>query len=178
MMPDYHTSTLRNVLVAREHRIHIVPRVGSNSLQRAFANRIDRFDSPEVDGPETRIIPVRHPVERMLSVWAMFCHGFSPFPVESLQQLGITYGMSLDAFADIALSADHDEPHLRAQARYHAGQTDGLVRLENLASAWPESLPPLLWVNTADFRPVCPAHLRPRIEQYYAYDMALYEDAK
>lgn len=177
MRPQYTQGGLENVLVAAGHRVHLVPRVGSQSILRSIARRVEQFDAPDIDGPETRIIPVRHPVERLMSVWAMFCQGFQKLHADGLVGLGITYGMSLDAFVDIALSADHDEPHLRAQVRYHAGQTDGLVRLENLANVWPKSLPPLLRINAADFRPVCPAHLRPRIEQHYASDMALYEAA-
>jgi len=168
-------------------RIHLCPKVATTSIARAYEHLEFCYEYPEDAGPEYRFMPVRHPLDRMVSAWAFFCHGGKQAlrGQPELQAIGCYDGMPFAKFAELCLVHHECNIATRMQTKYRGPhKIDEFCPSENLDQRWPSLrdkfpfLRPLRWANSSNhdrwlsyFTP----DLMTRSEKVFADDMALYE---
>lgn len=181
---------MRNVMVADGLRVHICPKVGTASISHAFHQVPYRNTFPDEAGGEFRFMPVRHPLDRIVSAWAYFCNAETPHEISSqpgLLGMGYYFGMPFTEFLDICLKRHDENPHTRTQVQFAGPHPfDWLCPLDDLPDAWEvmrerfDYLKPLVH-NHRSHRTVWEKYydeeMRERAERVFADDLSLFARA-
>lgn len=185
-----HTSSMRieNVIVTPELRFHIIPKVASFSLTQAVKDlKPQRKAYPDEVGPEYRFMVVRHPLERMVSMWVFFCYQTNRLEHDELLNYGYYRHMPFDEFLEVLFKNYYKNPHSQMQIRFRGPyHIHRLVKLENLQTEWKkmrnefQGLRELSWAHKTEydhwsiyFSP----GLLAQAEKLFQEDLALYEKA-
>ena len=111
----------------------LIPKSGSSSIKTTLFNagHVYYMENDEVDVVDTRVVFLRHPINRIHSAYRFFknqhelgCKGTG---------LGIPTD-SYESFVDYALT--HDDPHWASQMEMVGGMATDLYRFEDLGKAW------------------------------------------
>lgn len=132
---------MRTVIVLPNRvRIHTAPKCASASISAAMHRSGYVHAFPEDEGPEPRLMAVRHPLDRIVSAWAFFCSPDTPEDVTKqpgLIRIGYYKGMPFNDFLDVCLERHNENAHTRKQSIF-AGphEIDWPVRLDQLPDVW------------------------------------------
>lgn len=129
----------KNVLVAPGLRIHICPKVATASISNAMLGVKYRHAKPDEEGPELRVMPVRHPLDRLVSAWSFFCRSETDHEIrgqKSLKELGYYYHMPFSRFLEVAFEHHADNNHTQMQVDFAGPHNPNLIALQNLGAAW------------------------------------------
>lgn len=179
----------KNVLVAPGLRVHICPKVATASISDAMLGVKYHHATPDEEGPELRVMPVRHPLDRIVSAWAYFCDAETDHEIKgqkSLHAIGYRYKMPFDDFLNIVLERHAENNHTQMQVDFAGPHEPHLVTLANLGKAWS-----MLRVAFPYLRPIKHVHgsghagwqdyynhtQRDRAMQVFAPDVRLFEKA-
>jgi len=179
------------VLVPGLVRVHLCPKVASASLYKAFHQEKRAYlTSAKDDGGEFRFWTIRHPLDRLVSLYSYFCLGFGLNGQPQVAKLGYSKGMAFEDFLEVIFVRHWENIHTRKQIEF-AGprEADQYVPFERLQDEWTglrrrfpdlkimRELPHIhktdhrAWQNHYD------EPLRKRAEQAFAEDMELYGKA-
>lgn len=122
-------------------RVHLCPKVATASLSAAMRGTGYRDTTPNEDGGELRFIPVRHPLDRMLSAWSYFCDTPDDKEIRAqkpLMAIGYYWRMPFEEFAELCIDRHEDDQHTRRQVSFHGPHTGNalLCPIEKLPETW------------------------------------------
>lgn len=129
---------IKNVIVAGGLRYHLIPKVASSTLTRAIKIQPQRAAFPEEVGEQHRFMVVRHPLDRLVSMWTFFC--FDPDRLQSngIGEIGYEREMPFDKFLELVYDKYDLNQHTQKQVTFKGPHyVHDIVKLENLNSFWP-----------------------------------------
>lgn len=145
------------VLLSDDRAIAYSLKVASTSIRRSLnpTHPIGPVGAPTVaENPHRRVILfVRHPIDRLVSVWRHFCHSLPKNKgIEPLGHLGLAHNTPLDKVLEISL--EHFNPHWGSQYIEHSFWDGRFLpnecyRFDHIGEIWPQILPnvPLIHEN-------------------------------
>lgn len=155
------------------------PKAGSSSIRRAVVQEGKDYYKVDPRKYARRLFLVRHPVDRFKSLWKNKCRdGGKIMLVKRLAQHPITGLSPSELFEYIQ---EHKNYHWASQSCLLDNIEAELVRLENMGEwwdAWPHSTLRYPHTNRTEGDVEVDDTLLLRLEDYYAEDMKLYEDAQ
>ena len=173
-------------------RVHLCPKVASRSMFEAFhqERRAALVDVNE-DAGEWRFHCVRHPLDRLVSLWAYFCMGGGLNGQPQVAKLGYYERQRFPEFLDVVCEKHDQNIHTRRQIAF-AGprQADQLVRYERLTEEWAElvrrfpdvkmrrELPRIHVTSHRPWMDYYTDDMRERAEDVFAPDLELYARAR
>lgn len=179
---------IKNVIVAGGLRYHLVPKVASSSITQAIKINPQRSVFPEEVGEGHRFMVVRHPLDRLVSMWTFFCFDHDRLNSNGIGELGYTWEMPFDKFLENVYVQYPYNQHTEKQVVLKGPHyIHDLIRLENLQSFWPtlqEKFPglrPLGHNHKTDHKPwqeYYSPEQRKEAEEVFKEDIKLYEGAK
>ena len=176
---------LNNVVHLRRGKddllIHIVPKVASTSIQKACrAYRLQRFSVAD-SYPFKRWMVVRHPLDRLVAVWAFFTQTDKPPAKFYEDYIGFSFKSALPLFLERRLEDRHLMPQNLIKGRHDVE----CVAYENLADGWEELrgrypwLKPLGWIHksnrNADWQGYYTPQMMRLAESAYSEDLELWK---
>lgn len=138
---------LNTVLVCQgDLRIHTCHKVASSAMRVAVGQVTHHKGHPDDPHNQTTLMAVRHPLDRMVSMFSYFLHNenhrtykFAP----NLQRLGYRRGMPFEEFLPVFKEQYMNDLHTLPQV-YFKGKRDIdiLVPLEDLSEKWNRDIKP------------------------------------
>lgn len=170
-------------------RVHLCPKVASASLYKAFHQEKRSYLAPaEANGGEYRFLPVRHPLDRLVSLYAYFCLGTGLNGQPQVAKLGYEQGMPFETFLGVIFERHWENIHTRKQVEFSKGHDiDQYAPFERLQLEWDAMrrvfpdlkvmrvLPYKHKTSHKPWQEYYDKHWRKRAEQEFAADLALYE---
>ena len=172
-------------------RAHLVPKVAHSAIAYAIGEKqIGQRVEPDQPSDDTRLMVVRHPLERIVSAYTFFCKErlYAPFN-EGMANLGYKRDMLFNEFLDHLLVHYDENVHTKKQADFTGGNhIDILIPIDKLNDAWPRiaakyNLDSLKEVqanksNHSGWEEYYTTEQRERAEQVFKEDIELYNLAK
>jgi len=170
-------------------RVHLIPKTASASLYKAFHQEKRAYLAPASDdGGEYRFMPVRHPLDRLVSIYAYFCMGDGLNGQPQVGKLGYYKTMPFAAFLDVVSERHWENIHTRKLVEF-AGprEADRYAPYERLQEEWTalrakfpktkmmRELPVLHRTRHMPWESYYTPETRKRTETVFADDLALYE---
>jgi len=173
--------------------VHLIPKVASASLYRAFHMEKRAYLTGVNDGSGFRVIVVRHPLDRLVSIWSYFCRGsetnLSGQP--QVRKLGYYVGQPFSEFVDVCCVQHWKNNHTRMQVHFAGEQeADLYCPFEHLHAGWQRlrercpdvklmrELPHSHPSQHRGWQEYYDRELADKAERVFAPDMALYEKAE
>lgn len=178
------------VIVPGHICVHLCPKVASRSMVEAIYDRRAAVVPVEYDAGGYRWHCVRHPLDRLVSLWAYFCKGMGLNGQPQVAKLGYYLGQPFANFVDTICERHDENIHTRMQVAFAGLRVDRRCRYENLASEWTalcsrfpsvkirKELPVIHKTNHDAWQGYYSPELRRQAEDVFAPDMALYEEAE
>ena len=172
-------------------RVHLIPKVASASINAAFKNERRHHLAPaHEDGGEYRWAVIRHPLDRLVSLWSYFCEGDGLKGQPQVAKLGYFKGQGFEAFLDVVYNKGWANIHTRPQSGFLGDrQADYYADFANLGEEWkalkrrspglkiPWNLPRMHQTKHRGWKDYFTPETRKRAEDHFAKDMALHGKA-
>lgn len=180
------------VFVPGRLRVHLCPKVASRSMFEAFhQERQASVTDVNGDGGEWRFHCVRHPLDRLVSLWSYFCVGDGLRGQPQVEKLGYWKGQAFPEFLDVVCERHDQNIHTRMQVAFRGPRdADQLIRYERLGEEWTDlvrrfpdikimrELPRIHQTSHRTWMDYYTDDLRGRATDVFAADLELYARAR
>ena len=173
-------------------RVHLIPKVASSTLHKAmgFDKRAYLVPATE-DGDEYRWKVVRHPLDRLVSIYSYFCAGTGLAGQPQVAKLGYHKGQNFQDFLDVVCDRHWENIHTRMQCEFEGPRpADYYADYSHLEDEWRDfqamfpdlkAMVHLPVIHKTDHKPWEQFYndsQRCQAEQTFAKDLELYSLAK